>query len=57
MSLGKTESNPPPMPQQPMVRKKLKARRTKQLAEWREKQEQQEKKAAPAPAKSAAAKK
>lgn len=45
------------MPQQPMVRKKLKARRTKQLAQWREKQELQEKKAAPAPAKSAAAKK
>jgi hypothetical protein len=37
-----------PMPQQPMVRKKQKARRTKQLAQWREKQEQQEKKAAPA---------
>ncbi len=30
------------MPQKPIVRRRQKARRTKQLAEWRAKQQQQE---------------
>lgn len=39
------------MPQKPMVRKKKKARDTKRLAEWRAKQEAQEKPQTPAPKK------
>jgi hypothetical protein len=44
------------MPQKPIVRRRQKARRTKQLAQWRDKQAQTQEAQAPAPKAKAAAK-